>query len=107
MFVKWIDDSYNTERQDEFTDFGITLNYDVRSWLSAGLFYGEIQRESNVGNVAYDDRYFGIQLRSDLRALLSGSRDKDYVEPYSFEPDSEERERYSKDRVKATQPNDY
>lgn len=107
VFVKWIDDSYNTGREDEFTDFGITLNYDVRSWLSAGLFYGEIQRESNVGNVAYDDRYFGIQLRSDLRALLSGSRDKDYVEPYSFEADSDERERYSKDRVKATQPNDY
>lgn len=105
VFVKWIDDDYSTGRVDEFTDFGVTLNYAFRSWLTAGLFYGQIERDSNIDNVAYEDRYFGLTLRSDLRALVSGNRDRKFVEPYSFEQDEEERQRYSKDRVKATQPN--
>jgi hypothetical protein len=104
VFYKWIDDTYNNGRIDDFTDFGITLDYAVRSWLTAGLYYGEIERGSNIDNVAYSDRYFGIQLRSDLRGLISGNRDKKFVEPYSFEEDEDERERYLRERVQPTQP---
>jgi hypothetical protein len=81
-FVKWIDDDYNTGRKDEFMDFGLGVDYVWRSWLSAGLYYGEIERDSSISSIDYDDSYFGIRLRSDLRSLLKGrgSRDDDRFE---------------------------
>ena len=107
VYAKWIDDQYNTGRVDEFTDYGLTVDYAWRAWLTAGLFMGQIDRESNVSNVAYDDRYFGLRVRSDLRSLFSGRRDEKFAEPYSFEQDQEQVQRYAKDRLKSTQPNDY
>lgn len=82
-YAKWIDDDYNTGREDQFFDWGVGLDYIWRSWLTAGLFYGEIERDSNDNSIDYEDAYFGIRLRSDLRSLLKG-RGK-VVEPDSFE----------------------
>lgn len=83
VFAKFIDDDYDTNRQDQFVDWGIGLDYVWRDWMTAGIYYGEIERESNVENVAYDDTYFGIRLRSDLRSLLKG-RGQKRPEPFSF-----------------------
>lgn len=83
MYAKFIDDDYDTNREDKFVDWGIGLDYVWRDWMTAGIYYGEIERESNVENVAYDDTYFGIRLRSDLRSLLKG-RGQKYPEPSSF-----------------------
>ena len=83
VHAKWIDDEYNTGRKDDFFDFGLGLDYVFRPWLTAGLYYGELERDSNINDGDYNDSYFGIRLRSDLRPLLKGRRSK--VEPESFE----------------------
>ena len=96
-FVKWIDDDYNTGRKDEFVDFGLGVDYVWRSWLSAGLYYGEIERDSSITSIDYDDSYFGIRLRSDLRSLLKGrgSRDRELferrVEEYKYPQQASQR----------------
>lgn len=82
-YSKWIDDDYNTDREDQFYDWGIGFDYAWRPWLSAGLYYGEIERESTRQGVAFEDSYFGIRLRSDLRSLLK-QRSSSSVEPSSF-----------------------
>ncbi len=82
VYAKWVDDDYNNGREDEFFDWGVGLDYSFRSWLTAGIFYGEIERESNdlIEDLDYEDSYFGIRLRSDLRGLLKG-RSEDTIEP--------------------------
>lgn len=75
-FAKWVDDSYNTGRDDEFFDFGLGLDYIWKPWLTAGVYYGEIERTSTMDDFEYDDSYFGIRLQSDLRSLLRGRRNE-------------------------------
>jgi len=82
-YAKWIEDDYNNDREDEFFDFGIGLDYVWKSWLTAGIYYGELERESNVEGFDYEDSYIGIRLRSDLRPLLEGRGSR--VEPDSFD----------------------
>jgi len=85
VYGKWIDDDYDIEREDKFVDWGLGLDYVWRNWLTAGLYYGEIERESTRTSVEYEDAYFGIRLRSDLRTLFSSRRDRDrQIEPSSF-----------------------
>jgi hypothetical protein len=83
-YAKLVDDDYDIGRDDRFVDWGLGLDYVWRSWLTAGVYYGEIDRNSSLDGVDYDDRYFGIRLRSDLRPLLEG-RGKRRVEPSSFD----------------------
>lgn len=85
VFAKWIDDEYDIGREDEFFDWGIGLDYVWKEWLTAGVYYGEIERDSSREDVSYDDSYFGIRLRSDLRSVLKG-RGKRIQEPASFGP---------------------
>ncbi len=88
IYAKSIDDDYSTFREDKFFDWGAELSYTWRSWMTASVYYGEIDRDSNLDNVAYDDSYFGIRLRSDLRSLLRSYRDSDRaIEPSSFGPE--------------------
>jgi len=88
VYAKWIDDDYDIGREDKFQDWGVGLDYIWRNWLTAGIYYGEVERESSLGNsVAYDDAYFGIRLRSDLRSLFSGRRNDD-EEPRPYGPDT-------------------
>jgi hypothetical protein len=83
-YYKWSDDHYNTGREDSFVDWGVGVDYVWRRWMTVGIYYGEIERESNVANIAYDDSYIGLRLRSDLRSLFGGAR-RDEVEPASFD----------------------
>ncbi len=83
-YVKWIEDDYDIDREDEFVDWGLGVDYVWRNWLTAGLYYGEIERESTLESVEYDDRFIGIRLSSDLRSLLEG-RGRKRVEPSSYD----------------------
>jgi len=67
LYGKLIEDDYNTERQDDFTDIGANLDYILRRWLTVGVYYGQIERDSNADNVSYEDEYLGIRVKSDLR----------------------------------------
>ena len=84
-FFKVVDDDYGTGRQDEFTDWGIGLDYAWKNYLSVGIFYGEVDGESSIGAFDYQENYYGIRLRSDIRSLFSGSRKNSRR---SREPDS-------------------
>jgi len=83
-YVKFLDDDYDIDREDQFRDWGIGLDYVWRSWLTAGIYYGEIERDSNIDGLDYEDQYIGIRLSSDLRSLLEG-RGKKRPEPSSFD----------------------
>lgn len=84
-YAKWIEDDYNTERHDDFFDYGLSLDYHWRQWLTAGIYFGDIERDSSAENIAYEDQYFGIRFRSDLRDLLKGRRhDDDPVDVYDI-----------------------
>lgn len=83
IYGKIIDDEFNNGREDQFTDWGLGLDYHWRKWLSAGVFYGELDRESNFEGIDFDDTFIGIRLRSDLRPFLRG-RGRNELEPGSF-----------------------
>lgn len=83
LYAKAIDDDYDTGREDQFFDWGAELQYAWRNWMTASIYYGEIERESNRDNITYDDTYFGLRLRSDLRSLLRSGK-KSEREPASF-----------------------
>ncbi len=83
LYAKGIDDDYDTGREDQFFDWGAELSYAWRNWMTASIYYGEIERDSNREGIAYEDRFIGIRLRSDLRSLLR-STGKRKIEPGSF-----------------------
>ena len=82
-YAKWIDDDYDIGREDQFVDWGVGLDYVWRDWLTAGVYYGEIERDSTIDGIEYEDQFIGIRLRSDLRSLLAG-RGRKQPEPSSF-----------------------
>ena len=84
-FFKTLDDDFENGRRDEFVDWGVALNYDIRPWLTVGTYYEDIDRDSNTAGVAFEDRIFGIRLRSDLRSLFGRNRNKQSPEPVSFD----------------------
>ena len=69
--VKWIEDDFNSGREDEFFDWGVALNYNFRSWLTAEIFYSEVERDSNDAGFDFSDRLFGVTFRTDLRSILN------------------------------------
>lgn len=75
-YAKSVDDDFNTGREDKYFDWGASIDYVWRDWLTVGAFYGEIDRESNLDDISYDDRFFGLRLRSDLRSVF-GSRNRE------------------------------
>ena len=86
-FAKLIDDDFDNDRHDEFFDYGFSLDYAAKPWLTVGLYYEDIDRDSNFDNVAYEDRIFGIRFKSDLRSFLGNqNRRNKQIEPSSFKP---------------------
>ena len=82
-YAKLIDDDFDNDREDQFVDWGLGLDYVWRSWLTAGVYYGDIERTSTDETVEFDDRFVGIRFTSDLRSFLKG-RSKKRREPASF-----------------------
>ena len=83
-YAKFLDDDFDNGREDEFFDWGVSLDYSIKPWLTLGLYYQEIDRDSNVEGIAFDDDIIGMRLRSDLRPFLKSSRKKRSIEPSSF-----------------------
>lgn len=86
-FAKLIDDDFDNDRHDEFFDYGFSLDYAARPWLTVGLYYEDIDRDSNFDDISFEDRIFGIRLKSDLRSFLGNqNRRNRQIEPSSFKP---------------------
>ena len=62
-YLNFIDDDFDSGRNDEYTDFGIGVDYAFRWWASVGARYGYIQRDSTVELNNYDENYFAITLQ--------------------------------------------
>ena len=87
-YAKAINDDFDNGREDDFFDWGLTLDYALRNWLTLGAYYEEIDRSSNFDGISYEDNIIGLRLKSDLRSFFSSRRDKHKVEPSSFKPTS-------------------
>jgi len=85
-FIKRVEDDYNSGREDRFDDFGLSLDYAWKPYLTVGIYYTDAERRSTIENIEYDQRFYGIRLRSDLRSLLD-SAGKKRLEPSSFPAD--------------------
>ncbi len=75
LYAKGIDDDFESGRQDKFFDWGAELSYLWKDWLTASIYYGEIERDSSRDEFDYEDQYIGLRLRSDLRSLFGSSND--------------------------------
>jgi len=85
-YVKFLDDDFEGGRRDEFVDWGVGLDYVLRHWLTVGVYYEDIDRDSNVSGVAFEDRIFGIRFTSDLRSLFNSKKraNKSHAEELPF-----------------------
>lgn len=97
-YAKFIDDTYNSTRRDDFFDWGVGLGYIWRDWLTAGIYYGEIERTSSFDEISYAETYYGLRISSDLRNLFGGrNKDGKLDPPYSYgEPTKTSQSRSSK-----------
>ena len=59
-FTKTINDEFNNGREDDFEDFGVNLDYKWRRWLTAGLQFGQLERDSNTAGIPFEDQYIGM-----------------------------------------------
>jgi len=84
IYGKIIEDDYNSGRIDEFTDWGLGLDYRWRDWLGLGIYYGEVERESTLQGIDFEDNFIGLRLRSDLRRFFGGRQRQSELEPGSF-----------------------
>jgi len=67
VYTKTFEDDYNNGRVDEFNDSGLNVKYAFKDWLTVGLTYGSVERDSNRENNSYEDNYVGVSLKSSLR----------------------------------------
>jgi hypothetical protein len=72
LYFNHTDDEFRSGRNDTIKDYGGRLDYALRSWLSVGLRYSEIERESNDLLANYKDSVYGITLRADF--VIAGRR---------------------------------
>jgi len=82
IYGKIIEDDYNDGRRDEFQDWGLGLDFVFRNWLTVGIYYGEVERESSLTGIDFENQFIGLRLRSDLRSFFSSRRK--HREPDSF-----------------------
>ena len=73
-YFNYINDDYNnSDRDDDYTDFGIGADYAFRRWLALGARYGRIERDSNVPLANYTENYFAITLRGTYQHYAGSS----------------------------------
>ena len=67
VYYNNINDDYDSGRDDKFHDFGIGVNYAFRRWLSLGVRYGYIKRDSNIPINNYEENYFAFTLQANYQ----------------------------------------
>jgi hypothetical protein len=63
VYYNNINDEYDSGQDDKFRDFGIGVNYLFRQWLSFGVRYAYIKRDSNIALNNYEENIFGFTLQ--------------------------------------------
>lgn len=59
-------DEFDSGRKDDISDYGVGLDYSLRRWLSLGVQYSVIERDSNVPGNDYDDEVISLFLSGDF-----------------------------------------
>jgi hypothetical protein len=60
------DDYDETNRSDDVTNYGISLDYEFRRWMSVGLAYKYDERDSNVDVFDYDRNVYSLTVSLSL-----------------------------------------
>ncbi|GAA0691867.1 hypothetical protein GCM10009104_18560 [Marinobacterium maritimum] len=60
------DEQYETDREDETSEFAIGLNYDLRRWATVGVGYKYKDVDSNVASERYDNNVYQVKLTMGL-----------------------------------------
>jgi hypothetical protein len=63
IHLNFINDDFDTGRDDDYVDFGLGVDYLFRWWMSVGARYGYIKRDSNFAPNDYDENVFGLTLQ--------------------------------------------
>ncbi|MGI9319000.1 MAG: outer membrane beta-barrel protein [bacterium] len=61
-YLNYIEDDLINVRQDEITDFGIGLFYNIRRWLQIGATWARTERESTDPEATYDSELLSLSL---------------------------------------------
>ena len=61
------DDDYDeTNRSDDVTNYGISLDYEFRRWLSIGVAYDFDERDSNINAFDYERNIYSLNVSLSL-----------------------------------------
>jgi len=61
-FLNFIEDDLINVRQDEITDYGIGLFYNIKRWMEVGGSWSRTERDSTDSAAAYDSELFSLSL---------------------------------------------
>ena len=61
--LNFINDDFDIDREDDYVDFGLGVDYAFRWWMSVGLRYNYIERDSNLAPNDYEENIFGLTLQ--------------------------------------------
>lgn len=59
-------DEFESDREDDITDYGVGLDYSLRRWLSIGAQYSVVERDSNVPGNDYEDEIISLFLNGNF-----------------------------------------
>jgi len=65
-YVNRTDDEFDSGREDEITDYGFGLDYAFRRWLSFGVDYSVVERESNIPGNDFDDEILSLNINGNF-----------------------------------------
>jgi hypothetical protein len=72
-YFNHIDDDQPDDRLDTIKDYGVGLTYRINDWLNVSAQYSEVERDSNVPAVEYEDQITSLFLRGDFN-MGAGAR---------------------------------
>jgi len=62
-YVNNIDDEFDDGRTDDISDYGIGVSYGFNRWLSFGLRFSSVERDSNDPDASYEEDLFSLSVR--------------------------------------------
>lgn len=63
IHLNFINDDFDTGREDDYYDFGVGVDYLFRWWVSFGARYNYIKRDSNIALNDYEENIFGLTMQ--------------------------------------------
>lgn len=62
-------DEFESGREDDITDYGLRLDYSLRRWLSLGVQYSVVERDSSAPGNNYEDEIISLFLNGNFELV--------------------------------------